>query len=219
MICVAAALLFFGVSYSQDSKKLLLDQFNVQSFGSDAPAEAKATIEKDEDLTLFNLSNYKYTVAPQQGKEYKEYQAIKLDGLSNLEIITGMITNTLDRENRFIELTEGKQQIAMVREALNGRADYVFVSPLEKEYFIDAQGTFRYIDGRELVGDKKVKIYLEKGKPITATTFFFALKDRGLISLEVGLRQFISMSTDEKVSLLRMDIYTAPKETESASNN
>ena len=129
MICVAAALFFFGVSYSQDSRKLLLDQFNVQSFGSDAPAEAKASIAKDEELTLFNLHDYKYTLAPQKGKEYKKYQAIKLDGLSNLEVITGMITNTLDRENRYIELSEGKEQIAMVREALNGKVYYVFISP------------------------------------------------------------------------------------------
>ncbi len=219
MICVATALFFFGASYSQESKKQVLDFFNVQSFGNAPVAEAKATISKEDELTLFNLNEYKYTLTPQKEKEYKEYQAIKLDGLSNLEVITGMITNTLDRENRYIEMTEGKQQIAMVREALNGKADYVFVSPYEKEYFIDAEGTFRYIDGRELVGNKKVKTYLEKGKPITATTFFFALKDRGLISPEIGLRHFISLSTEEKVSLLGMDVLAAPKETQSASNN
>lgn len=219
MICVAAALFLFGASYSQETKKQVLEFFNMQSFGSAPVAEAKATIEKNDELTLFNLHNYKYTLEPQKDKEYKEYQAIKLDGLSNLEVITGMITNTLNRENRFIELTEGKQQIAMVREALNGKADYVFVSPFEKEYFIAADGTFRYIDGRELVGDKKVKMYLEKGKPVTATTFFFALKDRGLVSPEIGLRHFISLSIEEKVSLLGMDVYAAPKETNSASTN
>ena len=213
MICVATALFFFGASYSQNSKSVILDQFNVQAYKSNSVAEAKATIEKDEDLTLYNLSNYKYTLAPQKGKEYKEYQAIKLDGLSNLDIITGMITNTLDRENRYIELSEGKEQIAMVREILDGKADYVFVSPYEKEYFIGADGTFRYIDGRELVGGKRVKTYLEKGKPVTVTTFFFALKDKGLISGEVSLRNFISLSTEEKVNLLGMDIYAAQKET------
>lgn len=216
MICVAAALFFFGISYSQNSRRLLLDQFNMESFGSVASAEAKASIAKDEELTLFNLHDYKYTLAPQKGKEYKEYQAIKLDGLSNLDIVTGMITNTLDREIRYIELTEGEQQIAMVREALKGKADYVFISPYEKEYFIDADGAFRYIDGRELAGSKRVKTYLEKGKPVTVITFFYALKEKGLIPAEVGLRQFIAMNTEEKVTLLGMDVYAAPKETETA---
>jgi hypothetical protein len=127
-----------------------------------------------------------------------------------------MVTNTLDRENRYIELTESKEELAMVREILDGKADYVFVSKYEKEYFIASDGSFRYIDGRELVGSKKVKTYLEKGKPVTPTTFFFAMKDKGLIKPEIGLRDFISMKIEEKVQLLEMDIYAAPKEGVSA---
>lgn len=216
LIIVAAALCSFSASFSQESKKILLDQFNVQAFKSDSPVEAKATINREDDLTLFNFSDYKYTLAPEKNKKYKEYQAIKLDGLTNRDIIVGMITNSLDRENRYIELTPGKEQMAMVREILDGKADYVFVSPYEKEYFIAADGTFRYIDGRELVGSKKVKTYLEKGKPVTVTTFFFALKDKGLIGSEVSLRNFISLSTDERVNLLGMGIYASPKEDETA---
>ena len=213
MMIVLAFLCALSKAYCQNSKKTL-EQFNVQSYGSTNVAEAKATIGKDEELTLFNLSSYKYTLTPEKNKEYKEYQVIKLDGLSNRDIVVGMVTNSLDRENRYIELAQGKEQLAMVREALDGKADYIFVSPFEKEYFIAADGTFRYIDGRDLVGSKKVKTYLEKGKPVTATTFFFALKDKGLIGSEVSLRNFISLNTEEKVNLLGMGVYASPKEPE-----
>ncbi len=216
LITVLASICSFAASYCQNSHKAI-DQFNVQSFESSSPAEAKATIAKDEELYIFNLNNFRYTLTPDKGKEYKEYQVIKLDGLSNSDIVVGMITNSLEREDRYIEITEGESQNAMVREILNGKADYVFVSPFEKEYFIAPDGTYRYIDGRELVGSRKVKTYLDKGKPVTASTFFFAMKDRGLISADVSLRSFISLSLEEKVSLLDMDIYAAPKETESES--
>ncbi|HXH19783.1 MAG TPA: hypothetical protein VNJ07_11950 [Chitinophagales bacterium] len=212
LIAVLASLSAISSVFCQNSKKII-DQFNVQAFESSSPAEAKATIGKDEELTIYNLNDFNYTLTPEKGKDYKSYQAIRLDGLTSRDIVVGMITSTLEREDRYIEITAGERQYAMVREVLDEKADYVFVSPFEKEYFIAADGTFRYIDGRELVGSKKVKTYLEKGKPVTETTFFFAMKDRGLINADVSLRSFISLSLEEKVSLLDMDIYASPKKT------
>jgi len=218
LIIVAVFLFSFAPVFSQDARKVL-DQFNVQAYASNASQEKKPVIQEDEELTIYNLHNYKYTLEPKAGKSYKEYQVIRLDGISNTDLLIGMITHSLERESRYIEIS-GEKQNAMVREILKDKADYIFVSPYEKEYFIAADGTFRYIDGRELVGSKKVKTYLEKGKPVTATTFFFAMKDKGLINADVSLRNFISLSLDEKVKLLEMNIYASPKEnkTEAAIN-
>lgn len=213
MIYILIAIFICGFAHSQPSGSTALEMLNIQGFKSAPVTEAKATIGKDDDLTIHNLNQYKYTTTPEKGKDYKEYQVIKLDGLSNLDVLTGMLTHTLDRETRYIELSENKEELAMVREILkSNNSDYVFVSEYVKEYFIGADGSYRYIDGRDLVGNKKVKTYLEKGKPVTATTFFFALKDKGVIAPEVSLRGFISMSTEERVQLLGMDIYAAPKE-------
>ncbi len=208
MLLIACCLL--GQVFSQNAKKETVQNLNVQGFGSAIPLETKSTIDPEEELSLHNLRDFKYTLEPQQSKDYREYQVIKLDGLSNSDLVIGMITNTLDRESRFIEINSDRQA-AIVREILSGNANYVFVHPVEKSYFIASDGTFRYVDGRELVGDKKVLAYLEKGKPITATTFYYALKDRGLIGSELNLRNFISMSLEEKVKLLNMDIHASVK--------
>ncbi|GIV33434.1 MAG: hypothetical protein KatS3mg031_0969 [Chitinophagales bacterium] len=188
----------------------VLDQFQVQVFASNTPAVKKNTIPSGVDISIFNYQEYTYTLTPRPDKKYKEYQVIPLDGLDNTAILIGMITHTLDRETRYIEL-EGVEATAAIREALEGKADYIFVNPAEKQYFMLPDGSFRYIDGRELVGDKKLVAYLEKGKPITAATFYFALKERGLIRPDMSLRTFLSMSLDEKLKLLDMDIYASSK--------
>lgn len=210
MIAMASWCSFASV-FSQEAKKVL-DQFDVQAYASNTPAIQKAVIGPDEELSIYTLHHYKYTLNPKQNKAYKEYQVIKLDGMSNADLLIGLITSTLERESRYIEIS-GEKQNAIVREVLKDKADYVFVSPFEKEYFIASDGTFRYIDGRELVGSKKVKTYLEKGKPVTAATFFFAMKNKGLISADVSLRHFIALNLDEKVKLLEMDVYASPKDT------
>lgn len=208
---IAVILIYFWApGFGQEAKKVL-DQFNVQAYASNSSGKQKQVIAPDEELTIFNLNDYKFTTEPNPNKSYKEYQVIKLDGMSSSDLIIGMITGTLERESRFVELSAQKQK-ALVREVLNENADYFYMNPFEREYFIAADGTFRYLDGRELVGSKRVRTYLEKGKPITATTFFFAMKDKGLINPEMSLRTFISLSTEDKVELLDMDIYATPKE-------
>jgi len=201
---------FYLDGFCQEAKKAA-EQLNVQVYASNTPNKLKQTIGPEEELTIFNLNNYKFTTDPNPKKSYKEYQVIKLEGMSDSDVLIGMITGTLERESRFIEL-KGVKPNALVREILNEKTDYIFMSPHEKEYFIASDGTFRYLDGRELIGSKKVKTYLEKGKPVTATTFFFAMKNKGLIDSAISLRTFIALTTDERVDLLNMEIYATPKE-------
>ena len=198
--------------FGQEAKNVL-DQFNVQAYASNSSDDKKQEIGPEDELSIYNLHNYKYTLNPNQNGSYKEYQVIKLDGMSNSDLLLGLITNTLERESRYVKIS-GEKQNALVREILNTNADYIFLNQYEKEYFMSSDGTFRFIDGRELVGSKKVKTYLEKGKPITASTFFFAMKNKGLIDASASLRTFISLTLDEKIDFLKMDIYATPKEIE-----
>ncbi len=208
---VVMAVVFGGASvFCQEANKAA-EQLNMQVYASNTPNKLQQTIGQEEELTIFNLNDYKFTTTPNPNKAYKEYQVIKLDGMSDNDVLIGMITGTLERESRFIEL-KGVKQSTLVKEILNEKADYIYMSPYEKEYFIASDGTFRYLDGRELVGSKKVRTYLEKGKPVTATTFFFAMKNKGLIDSAISLRTFIALTTDERVALLNMDIFATPKE-------
>jgi hypothetical protein len=209
---VAAMIVFWEASAICQETQKAPEQLNVQVYASRTPNKLKQTIGPEDDLTIFNLNDYKFTTNPNPNKAYKEYQVIKLDGMSDSDVLLGMITGTLERESRFIEL-KGIKQSAVVRAILDEKTDYIFMSPYEKEYFIASDGTFRYLDGRDLVGSKKVKTYLEKGKPVTATTFFFAMKNKGLIDSAISLRTFIALTTDERVALLNMDILATPKET------
>lgn len=202
---------FLWLSVLGQETNKVAEQLNMQVYASNTPGKLRQTIGQEEELTILNLNNYKFTTNPNPNKAYKEYQVIKLDGMSDSEVLIGMITGRLERESRFIEL-KGVKPNALVREILNEKTDYIFMSPYEKEYFIASDGTFRYLDGRELVGSKKVRTYLEKGKPVTATTFFFAMKNKGLIDSAISLRTFIALTTDERVALLNMDIFATPKE-------
>lgn len=190
----------------QSTRDLLLNNHNVQAFASNATTK-KPMIKKDEDLTINNFRNYDYVLEPEEGKSYKDYQVIKLDELDDQSLVIGLLTHTLDRETRYIEIDRYN---GMLTQILEGDANYVFVYPGDKQFFMTKDGEFKYLDGRELVGSKEVVAYLEKGKPITEATFYYELKSRGLIENKaMNLRTFISLSLEEKIRLLGMDLYAS----------
>ena len=197
--------------FGQNSKKEILTDQHMEAFSSQVTAKAEATIGENDKLDLYNIRNYKYTLEPDKGKDYKDYQVIKLDELNSHDLIVGLITHSLKRETRYVEIGRYPKN-KMVKEILENNADYVFVNPEEQQYYITPQGEYKYIDGKEVVGSKKVINYLEKGKPITVATFYFAMRNRGIIDGTISLRTFISLSLEQQIQHTRLDIYASARE-------
>lgn len=154
----------------------------------------------------------------QTGKEYTEIQVVNLNGMYLSDVVTGSVTNTLDKEKRYIEITQEDRESPMVMStlpaielsALDNKNTYTYntiknftIGTSKGKYFIIAEdNTYRYYDSNKLGGNDKLVEELKKGKPITAQTFFYEAQENGLIAPEITLKEFLRMSVEEHRNLM-----------------
>lgn len=207
-ILLIGGVLIGQLLYGQSAKETILNNFGTQEIITSSTVNG-STISGTEDLDVFSLRNYDYVLEPDLDKDYLKYQVIKLDELDNQSLAIGLITHSLERENRFVEIEA--YTAALIKEVISQDKDFVFVHPYERQYFMTKRGEFKYIDNRDIVGERRIVRYLQKGKPITASTFYFAMREKGLIGREISLRAFMSMSIQEKIAALDLGIYSSAK--------
>lgn len=159
--------------------------------------------------------------SPTPGKEYTQIEVVNLNGMLVSDVVIGSVTNTLDKEKRYIEVTKEDMQDPIVLStipaiemaALDNVNTYTYttaknftVGTSKGKYFIITEdNSYRYFDSNRLGGDQKLVEELRKGKPITAQTFFYEAQDHGLIDEDVTLKEFLNMSVDEQRKLLVSD--------------
>jgi hypothetical protein len=133
----------------------------------------------------------------------------------------GSVTNTLEKEKRYIDITADDASSPMVLSLLpaielsmvDNKSAYTYttkknytIGTAKGKFFVIADdNTYRYFDSHKLSGNSKLVEELKKGKPITAQTFFYQAQEEGLIDADMTLKEFMGMSVEEHRKLLVTD--------------
>ncbi|CAN5267608.1 hypothetical protein BH09BAC1_BH09BAC1_11160 [soil metagenome] len=194
---------------------LLSDEANLDNYNKskDAPATDKNMVIIGNKPFYPELAKEK-----QPGKEYTEIQVVNLNGRNLTDIVIGSVTNTLDKETRYIEVTKEDMESPLVMSAIpamelsavdntqkfaySTTQNYTVGTAKGKFFIITEDNTYRYYDSNKLGGRSKLVEELKKGKPITANTFFYEAQENGLIDPEMTLKQFLQLSVEEHRQLL-----------------
>ncbi len=155
------------------------------------------------------------------GKEYMQIEVVNLNGMYLSDVVVGSVTNTLDKEKRYIEITPADLENPVVMSTLpaiemsrldnkntytySTSKNYTIGTAKGKFFIITEDNTYRYFDSNKLGGNQKLVDELKKGKPITAQTFFYQAQEEGLIDQEMTLKEFLNMSVEDHRSLLVND--------------
>ncbi len=155
------------------------------------------------------------------GKEYTEIQVINLNGMLMSNVVMGSVTNTLEKETRYIEITPEDAASPMVMSvlpaielsAIDNKNTFTYstvknftIGTSKGKYFVIADdNTYRYYDSNKLGGNQKLVEELKKGKPITAQTFFYEAQENGLINPDMTLKEFMTLSVEEHRNLMVID--------------
>lgn len=151
-------------------------------------------------------------------REYAEIEVVNLNGMYLSDIVIGAVTNTLDKEKRYIEIKSEDLSNPLVinilpaieLSMLDSKNTYTYktaknytIGTSKGKYFIITEdNTYRYYDSSRLGGSAKLVEELKNGKPITAQTFFYEAQESGLIDDEMTLKEFLNMSIEQHRNLL-----------------
>lgn len=136
-------------------------------------------------------------------------------------VVMGSVTNTLEKETRYIEITPEDAASPMVMSvlpaielsAIDNKNTFTYstvknftIGTSKGKYFVIADdNTYRYYDSNKLGGNQKLVEELKKGKPITAQTFFYEAQENGLINPDMTLKEFMTLSVEEHRNLMVID--------------
>jgi len=150
--------------------------------------------------------------------EYRQIEVVNLNGMYLSDVVIGSATNTMSKEKRYIEINKEDANSPLVMStltaielsALDNENTYTYqttknytIGTAKGKFFIIADdNTYRYYDSNKLGGNEKLLEELKKGKPITAQTFFYEAQENGLITEEITLKEFLSLSVDAQRKLL-----------------
>lgn len=150
-------------------------------------------------------------------KDYREIEVVNLNGMYLSDVVIGSVTNTMDKEKRYIEVSKEDRQNPLVMSTLTAielssvdventytystTSNYTIGTAKGKFFIITEDNTYRYFDANRLGGNDKLVQELKKGKPITAQTFFYEAQENGLIDEHLTLKEFMNMSVEEHRSL------------------
>lgn len=150
-------------------------------------------------------------------KNYREIEVVNLNGMYLSDVVIGTVTNTLDKEKRYIEVSKEDMQNPLVMSTLTAielsavdrentytystTSNYTIGTAKGKFFIIAEDNSYRYFDANRIGGNAKLVDELKKGKPITAQTFFYEAQENGLIDEDMTLKEFLNMTVDEHRTL------------------
>lgn len=154
---------------------------------------------------------------PDPTKDYRQIEVVNLNGMYLSDVVIGTVTNTLDKEKRYIEVSKEDRQNPLVMSTLTAielsavdrvntytystTSNYTIGTAKGKFFIIADDNSYRYFDANRIGGNDKLVEELKKGKPITAQTFFYEAQENGLINEDMSLKEFLNMSVDEHRAL------------------
>lgn len=150
-------------------------------------------------------------------KNYREIEVVNLNGMYLSDVVIGSVTNTLDKEKRYIEVSKEDKQNPLVMSTLTAielssidrentytystTSNYTIGTSMGKFFIIADDNSYRYFDANRLGGNTKLVEELKKGKPITAQTFFYEAQENGLIDEHLTLKEFMNMTVEQHRAL------------------
>lgn len=150
-------------------------------------------------------------------KDYREIEVVNLNGMYLSDVVIGTVTNTMNKEKRYIEVSKEDRQNPLVMSTLTAielssidrentytystTSNYTIGTSMGKFFIIADDNSYRYFDANRLGGNAKLVEELKKGKPITAQTFFYEAQENGLIDENLTLKEFMNMTVAEHRAL------------------
>lgn len=218
-----------GYSHTEVVRLLLTAQYD----GAMLPLTADASIDNYNKSKNAEGTTVTTTTAAQVGdkafypdlaktkdpdKEYRQIEVVNLNGMYLSDVVIGSVTNTLDKEKRYIPVTKEDRNnpllmstlTAIELSAIDHENTYTYqttknytIGTAKGKFFIIAEdNTYRYFDSNKLGGNDKLVDELKKGKPITAQTFFYEAQENGLIDEHVTLKEFLNLGVNGQRNLI-----------------
>ncbi|MDX2003256.1 MAG: hypothetical protein SFW35_12525 [Chitinophagales bacterium] len=223
---LTAALMVAGLAtYAQnDAQFIAMTDANksevIRNLASSQYGDAIAmnVMVSNQSMATMNVLIYgsdKYIKEKEAGKRYKEFEVFDVANKDKEEVVIGLVTNTLERQTRYEEIGTTPEKIDLAKTDVAilqapsvdsaGMIQKVNVGGFRykgKVFVLLAEGDYRYIDGKAIVGDKLVVEEMKKGKPITAITFFYELQKAGIADKNMTVKEFMELSYEDQLTIV-----------------
>lgn len=142
-----------------------------------------------EGMELYVPENEPQEAVASDYTDYVEYEYKTLIDVGSIMVSY----NEVDFENYLAEKLKNvdRSNIAFMSRPVNGIV-----------YIITADGDYKYIDQKEIVGSEDLVATLQNGKPITAQTFYYETSKIGLLTGLSSARSFMQMKVEQQQSLM-----------------
>ncbi len=192
----------------------LTDDANIDNYNKSKEADNNTSTTSSSTAQVGDKAFYPdLATTKDPEKDYREIQVVNLNGMYLSDVVIGTVTNTLDKEKRYIEVSKEDKKNPLVMSTLTAielssvdtentytystTNNYTVGTAKGKFFIIADDNTYRYFDANRLGGNDKLVEELKKGKPITAQTFFYEAQENGLIDAHMSLKEFMNMNVEE----------------------
>ena len=197
-----------------ESKHKMINHSASSQYGNgiNIPNEKKPVANIRNDYNTIEADKYLKTT--EAGRKYTSFEVYDVKGMNKEDLMLGLMTNTVDRGTRYNDkgtiaektpvaaATITKVDVNETAVKNEGTIKVAVARFGDKVFVIVGENDYRYMDGKVLEGKQKLVNELMKGKPVTETTFYFELKNAGIINNGMSLKQFTSLNRNQKQQLL-----------------